>query len=223
VENGGKQKAKRGRRRFEPEQDFPDAKAAILRSARTLFADRGYEGASAADIAAGAGVNKALVFYYFGSKENILKEVLNAAAAEAVDRRAQFLKKENPFSEEVIKEYYDDALREMEAKSEVIRILLTEAIKKSGGGALLFDFLEKAMGDIAVRMDKRGLSAREGEKLRTSEFFFDAMALFAFAALEGKWSVYSGIDRAKVREDFLEVFGNTYLNYLIHRYYSIIK
>jgi hypothetical protein len=50
-----------------------------------------------------------------------------------------------------------------------------------------------------------------------------AAALFAFAALKGRWSVYSGIDRAKVREDFLEVFGNTYLNYLIHRYYSIIK
>jgi AcrR family transcriptional regulator len=40
----------------------------LLASARTLFAERGYHGTSAADIAAGAGVTERTLFRYFPSK-----------------------------------------------------------------------------------------------------------------------------------------------------------
>ncbi len=48
----------------------------ILEAADELFGDRGLDGVSVADIAARAGVNKALVFYYFASKERLFEAVL---------------------------------------------------------------------------------------------------------------------------------------------------
>ncbi|WP_213978935.1 TetR/AcrR family transcriptional regulator [Sphingomonas sp. dw_22] len=51
-------------------------KAAILASARRVFAERGYEGAGLRGIAEGAGVTAMMVNRYFGSKEGLFGEVV---------------------------------------------------------------------------------------------------------------------------------------------------
>jgi len=48
----------------------------ILAAADELFGDGGYDAVSVRDVAERAGVNKALVFYYFGSKEELFAQVL---------------------------------------------------------------------------------------------------------------------------------------------------
>ncbi len=48
----------------------------ILAAADELFGQRGYDAISVRDIARAAGVNKPLVFYYFGSKEELFGRVL---------------------------------------------------------------------------------------------------------------------------------------------------
>ena len=54
----------------------PDTRTAILASARAAFAERGYDGASIRAVAAGAGVDPALVHHYFGTKEKLFVEVM---------------------------------------------------------------------------------------------------------------------------------------------------
>lgn len=44
---------------------------AILEAARTSFGDQGYEGATMRAIAAGAGVDPALLYHFYGSKEQL--------------------------------------------------------------------------------------------------------------------------------------------------------
>ncbi|TZF85883.1 TetR/AcrR family transcriptional regulator (plasmid) [Pedobacter sp. BS3] len=51
-------------------------KDSILDAAETLFAKWGYEGSSTRSIAAEAGVNMAMLNYYFGSKDGLYKAVL---------------------------------------------------------------------------------------------------------------------------------------------------
>lgn len=51
---------------------------AILRAARTLFAERGYERTGLRGIAEAAGVHPALIHYHFGSKQQLYREVLDA-------------------------------------------------------------------------------------------------------------------------------------------------
>jgi AcrR family transcriptional regulator len=48
----------------------------IIREATTLFAERGYEGVSMADLAARVGLRKASLFHHFASKEEIYVEAL---------------------------------------------------------------------------------------------------------------------------------------------------
>lgn len=64
----------------------PDTRAAILASARSLFAEKGFSGTSMRAIAAGAGVDPALVHHYFAGKDDLFV----AALAPPVDPREVF-------------------------------------------------------------------------------------------------------------------------------------
>jgi len=55
---------------------------AILEAAEGIFADEGLEGARTDAIAAAAGVNKALLYYYFRSKKGLYRAVLEDYSAD---------------------------------------------------------------------------------------------------------------------------------------------
>ncbi|HTJ14426.1 MAG TPA: TetR family transcriptional regulator [Dinghuibacter sp.] len=53
-----------------------DKRSQILGAAEKLFADKGFEGTSVRDIAHMAGVNLAMISYYFGSKEKLFEALV---------------------------------------------------------------------------------------------------------------------------------------------------
>jgi AcrR family transcriptional regulator len=55
-----------------------DTREAILEAAREAFAERGYDGASIRLIAAAAGVDPALVHHYFGTKNQLFLDAMQA-------------------------------------------------------------------------------------------------------------------------------------------------
>jgi len=61
--------------------DDPEAKAKIAAAAEELFAARGYGDTAVRDIARKAGVNAAMIHYYFRSKEGLYKAILEGAAS----------------------------------------------------------------------------------------------------------------------------------------------
>ena len=53
-----------------------DKRTEILLTAEELFSDKGFDGTSVRDIAQKAGVNLAMISYYFGSKEKLLEALI---------------------------------------------------------------------------------------------------------------------------------------------------
>lgn len=64
-----------------PKTDDPEARARIAAAAEALFAARGYDGTAIRDIAKKAGVNGAMIHYYFASKDGLYRAILEAAAS----------------------------------------------------------------------------------------------------------------------------------------------
>jgi AcrR family transcriptional regulator len=58
----------------------------ILSAAQAVFGERGYEHVRADDVAAAAGVSKALIYEHFRSKEDLYLELLDTAARDALAR-----------------------------------------------------------------------------------------------------------------------------------------
>ena len=62
------------------DMEFNDKQIQIIETAEKLFADKGFDGTSVRDIADEAGVNVAMISYYFGSKEKLLEALFNYRA-----------------------------------------------------------------------------------------------------------------------------------------------
>lgn len=73
-------------------EEFEDGrKMSILRAAETAFADNSYEGASIRTIASLAGVNPALIGYYFGTKSELYTEIIVSRYRDITEEREQLL------------------------------------------------------------------------------------------------------------------------------------
>ena len=73
-----------------------DSRASILEAAGRIFAEQGLSGARTDAIAAEAGVNKALLYYYFKSKENIYRAVLEEQLTGFHLKALQILSQDGP-------------------------------------------------------------------------------------------------------------------------------
>jgi len=60
-----------------------DSRRLIVAAARAEFSAHGYAGARVDTIARRAGVNKQLLFYYFGSKQGLYQSIIQGVAGEA--------------------------------------------------------------------------------------------------------------------------------------------
>ena len=70
-----------------PKNSNPEAaRAALLDAGEALFADHGFSGATMSAIAARAGVSKAMVRYYFGSKEKLWAAVIDGVVTAVLER-----------------------------------------------------------------------------------------------------------------------------------------
>ena len=61
--------------------EFNDKQIQIIETAERLFAERGYDGTSVRDIADEAGINVAMISYYFGSKEKLFESMVAQKAS----------------------------------------------------------------------------------------------------------------------------------------------
>ncbi len=75
----------------------------ILKAAREAFAEKGFDGVSVDEIAKRAGVKKALIYYYFPSKEALFEEVWNRVIDELEDHLFKEVENENVYMRKIKK------------------------------------------------------------------------------------------------------------------------
>ena len=73
-----------------------DARERIIKAATQLFSQKGYDVTRVSDIATAADVNKALIYYYFKSKEDILDYMVHSLLNNAVSITMDFIHKHRP-------------------------------------------------------------------------------------------------------------------------------
>jgi TetR/AcrR family transcriptional regulator len=95
--------AKKGRH---AEADEQNARMMLLQAGITLFADKGYAGTSVREIVSMAGVTKPVLYYYFKSKEGLLRAILDWAAEEQEKILAETLQTPGTAFEELVRLYH---------------------------------------------------------------------------------------------------------------------
>ncbi|MCD6160306.1 MAG: TetR/AcrR family transcriptional regulator [Kosmotoga sp.] len=97
----------------------------ILLAARKAFAEKGHDGVSMSEIASIAGVKKALIYYYFPSKEDLYYEVWRYSLDELEEHLFKEVESENVYLKKIkrlLKAYVDFVTN----KRETVKIIQRE-------------------------------------------------------------------------------------------------
>jgi TetR/AcrR family transcriptional regulator len=133
----------------EPGSARRDRTAAILAAAERVFARGGFEGARMAEIAAEAGLPKANLHYYFGTKERLYRAVLEDIITQWLDAAARWITPERDPAE-ALAGYVRAKLEDARARPGASRIFATEMLR---GAPLLMPFLS---GELRRRVEDMG-------------------------------------------------------------------
>jgi TetR/AcrR family transcriptional regulator len=79
-------RATAARRPGRPAQSAGEVRESLLDAARTLFLRYGFRAVSSRQVAAAAGVNPAMIHYYFDGKEGLYRAMLESAIAPVISR-----------------------------------------------------------------------------------------------------------------------------------------
>lgn len=98
----------------------------IIRIAEKLFAEKGFNGTSVRDIAEAAGVNIAMISYYFGSKEKLMQALFEDRTSGIINRVESLLKVESLTPFQKIEILIDDYIERLVEKQQFYKIMLHE-------------------------------------------------------------------------------------------------
>ncbi len=210
----------------------------ILKSAEELFSTQGFDGTSVREVAEKAGVNKALIFYYFKNKEEILQCLFDKLIHDMKQEALKGLTEEKfnmmeagslvpdhdklKFSsaKDQMELYLDAAIRKsldfyLERKN-IIRILVAESLKKGERSSLIFratDLLTEKEGDsISNVIEQKGVKLQIDNDALVNRFFTGLMPVLSFAVYFDEWKEHYHMSDEEFKEAFIKSYKSTFGN-----------
>ena len=200
-----------------------DSRERILDAARSEFAEKGFDGARVDEIAKRADVNKALIYYYFKGKDELLKELMRTFLEERRRLRSEVIAKARGRKDLPDRVTAFD-LDFLFGQRDILRVALMEDLKSESSGSRRATILEHWLEGLAESKDYyagRGYSYRHTPRTVTAMYFFHLSPAIAFAALGETFAERTGLGLERVKEEylklaqeigrdhFLSVFGNS--------------
>jgi AcrR family transcriptional regulator len=130
-----------------------ERRAFILETAARLFASKGYAGTTIDDLARELGVTKAVVYYYWGSKEELLEEIQDRALLLLRERLDRLNEEENPYGtrlEATVAAYIDAVLDNRFFISVLLRDFASSEKTRQKRRAFMRECLEAIQAEMAT-------------------------------------------------------------------------
>jgi AcrR family transcriptional regulator len=102
-----------------------DTEQIILLAAKEVFFKKGYDGARMQEIADEAGMNKALLHYYFRSKDKLFEAIFNDAFQKFIPRMVEKMASDASFEEKIIS-FVDNYITVIMEVPQIPNFILTE-------------------------------------------------------------------------------------------------
>ena len=192
----------------------------ILATAEKLFSDKGYDGTGVQDIATAAGVNKALIYYHFKNKRDLIQSLFQEtldemfALQDGVNETAQGKSQEDDVEKKIA-----DIIAFLEKKQRILSVMLMEGLKLDTDGYLsLFQcaklIIDKNINESVHKYGPRGPQGMPRDELLMHEFFTGFLPIVFFALFKDKWADFFECDRRDALRLFLKVFSRSHIQHL---------
>jgi TetR/AcrR family transcriptional regulator len=150
----------------------------ILAAAKTIFHHKGFEGARMQEIADEAGINKALLHYYFRTKENLFDAVFVAAFREIFAKLFMTVDADIPL-EKKLKNLISEYVGFLQKNSYIPGFILAEMNQNPEKIINIFKSAPVPPSMLFERM-KKSMYDEKLEKTDVREFYINILALCIF-------------------------------------------
>lgn len=215
-----------------------EAKERIISSATELFSKKGYDGAKMNEIAQAADVNKALIYYYFPTKQSILDHIIDSFFSEITGLGLDFIESSikkmirdgrldilpdrmhfaTPEDMLVIKaemfDYQRRVLSYMMERRHVLRIILAEALRTGEQqGALMRFFRLSDKNDENPLFREISMADADfdySDEFVFRKFFFTLMPMINFIVFHKDYKVVSNMDDEEMLGCYMRTLETLY-------------
>lgn len=179
------EKKKKGLDLNEEFQNFGETERRILEAAVSIFGEKGFDGARIDEIARASGVNKGMIYYYFGSKEELytgIIEMIFKKVAEIIMDNLADMKPDTLY--EGISSFIHTYIDFIYTNYGIVRVLMWELAR---GGEIIRGVIRKEMSTkfpILISGFKEAVEAGKLRPMDPRHVFVNiiAMVVFYFAA-----------------------------------------
>ncbi|PAV12944.1 TetR family transcriptional regulator [Methanosarcina spelaei] len=198
-------------------RDAEETKTRILSVAEEIFSEVGFDGARVDDIAKKACVNKALIYYYFKSKEEILDTLFTSLVE---DVKGILIKSVEGYPdirrEDGYRELFDAYINFIIKKRKIIKVAIAESAKSSSNISIVMKvgnlIIDAEIENIRKAYETKGLNfPADKQELLVTEFFTGLMPLFSYALYKDEWERFYNISEEELREKFYQSFKKVHL------------
>jgi AcrR family transcriptional regulator len=123
-----------------------DSRALLETAARAEFSEYGFAGARVDRIARRAGVNKQLVFYYFGSKRQLYDSIVTTMTGETTPGREA--RRASRHAAENLRETFSNLFDSLARRADLARLIVSET-PRGGSSQALYG---KALGNLTAEV-----------------------------------------------------------------------
>lgn len=170
----------------------------IILAARSIFREKGKDGARMQEIADQAGINKAMLHYYFRSKEALFDQVFQNEFKEVLHQLLTTINDQTDFRT-FINAFIKSYLHNIAPRRNVIRFVLWEADKKKDQFMIYLSESFQAHGFDENPIIRRITSAIEKGEIRACDpinlvLSILGMSIFPFMAAPILERIFNGLD-----------------------------
>jgi AcrR family transcriptional regulator len=186
-------------------------KKRILSIAEKLFSEKGFDATSVDSIAKKAKVNKALIYYHFKNKNDIITSLFQSIIEDLSQRIGNSIEDFHKSSNLTVEEKIKKEILVLSEKKDILSLLLMEGLKSKNENYQLFD-----VANIVIENEKKSVlkklknqrSRNRINELYVHEFFTGILPMIMFIALKDKWSSYYKTNP----DETLKIFINSFIN-----------
>ena len=200
-------------------KDSAVTRARILIVAEKLFSEKGFDATRVDEIAEKAEVNKALIYYYFKSKDAILEALFSSAIRDIIVM-IENIYEDFKIDEDEIKRMFDCFVDLVFRKKKIIKIMYMESLKKSGKQPYLFKIAEYIMGsevDTLLKLfSEKGYDLKNTfnrKQMMVTEFFTGFIPVINYVIFSEEWCRSFAMSMDELKKWFYFSFKMTHVAY----------
>lgn len=145
--------------------EFNDKQLQIIEVSQQLFADRGFDGTSVRDIAEEAGINVAMISYYFGSKEKLMEAIFEVKIGRIQVRVEELLKDNSLTPWQKVNILIDEHIERVLQSRQLYRIMTCEQVSNTNPAIVRkIKELKQRNAELVQELVKQGQKKGEFKK-----------------------------------------------------------